>query len=148
MFKMGLHWSFGHLKHKLWLKEGSRVKLTIWLPTTKSQESTWFTCLQRVCDILLENSWRELQLCFRSHLDQRFARKIMGLQSCGSPNSGQKATWMWGSWPATKYTIRGKVVAFPKFGPWWVFPSSGRGESCVSVLPVARPSTKSVQTMH
>jgi hypothetical protein len=24
----------------------------------------------------------------------------------------------------------------------------GRGESCVSVLPVARPSTKSASTMH
>jgi hypothetical protein len=27
-------------------------------------------------------------------------------------------------------------------------PSPGRGESCVSVLPVARPSTKGVPTMH
>jgi hypothetical protein len=26
---------FGSLKHKLWLKEGSGVKLSIWLPTTK-----------------------------------------------------------------------------------------------------------------
>jgi len=34
----------------------------------KSQESTWFTWLQRACDILLESSWRELQLCFRPHL--------------------------------------------------------------------------------
>jgi hypothetical protein len=23
-------------------------------------------------------------------------------------------------WPTTKYTIRGKVVASPKFGPWWI----------------------------
>jgi hypothetical protein len=38
MFKMGLHDPFGHLKHKLWPKEGPRVKLTIWLPTIKSQE--------------------------------------------------------------------------------------------------------------
>jgi hypothetical protein len=30
MFKMGLD-PFGHLKHKLWAKEGSRVKLAIWL---------------------------------------------------------------------------------------------------------------------
>ncbi len=27
-------------------------------------------------------------------------------------------------------------------------PSPGRGESCVSMLPMARPSTKSAQTMH
>jgi hypothetical protein len=29
MFKMGSHCSFGHLKHKLWPKEGSGVKLRI-----------------------------------------------------------------------------------------------------------------------
>jgi hypothetical protein len=58
--KMGLHCSFGHLKHKLWPKEGSGVKLAVWFPTTKSWESTRFTCLQRVCDIPLESSWREL----------------------------------------------------------------------------------------
>jgi hypothetical protein len=50
------------------------------------------------------------------------------------------AIWMWPLWRGTKYTIRGKVVAFP--------PSPGRGESCVSMLPVARPSTKSALTMH
>jgi hypothetical protein len=27
MYKMGFHCSFGHLKHKLWPKEGSGVKL-------------------------------------------------------------------------------------------------------------------------
>jgi len=41
MSKMGLHRSFGHLKHKLWPKEGPGVKLAIWLLTTKSWESTW-----------------------------------------------------------------------------------------------------------
>ncbi len=38
MSKMGSHDPFGHLKHKLWPKERSRVKLAVWLPTTKSQE--------------------------------------------------------------------------------------------------------------
>jgi hypothetical protein len=33
---------------------------------------------------------------------------------------GQNATWMLVPWPGTKYTIRGKVVASPKFGSWWV----------------------------
>jgi len=40
MSTMGLHDLFGHLKHKLWPKEKSGVKLAIWLLTTKSQEST------------------------------------------------------------------------------------------------------------
>jgi hypothetical protein len=33
---------------------------------------------------------------------------------------GQNAIWMWASWRGTKYTIRGKVVASHKPGPWWV----------------------------
>jgi hypothetical protein len=35
-----------------------------------------------------------------------------------------------------------------KGGRWWLPPSPGRGESCVSVLPVAGPSTKGAPTMH
>jgi hypothetical protein len=37
---MASHWPFGHLSPKLWAKEGPRVKLAVWLPTTKSWEST------------------------------------------------------------------------------------------------------------
>ncbi len=33
---------------------------------------------------------------------------------------GQKTIWMWPSWRGTKYTIRGKVVASAKSGPWWI----------------------------
>jgi hypothetical protein len=32
MCKLGLHDPFGHLKHKLWLKEGPKVKLAVWFP--------------------------------------------------------------------------------------------------------------------
>ncbi|CAM6008978.1 unnamed protein product [Sphagnum balticum] len=53
--------------------------------------------------------------------------------------SGQKAIWMWPPWRGNEYTIRGKVVASP---------SPGRDESCVSMLPVAHPSTKGASTMH
>jgi hypothetical protein len=42
MSKMVLDDPFRHFKHKLWPKEGSGVKLPIWLPTTKSQESPRF----------------------------------------------------------------------------------------------------------
>jgi hypothetical protein len=51
-----------NLKHKLWPKEGSGVKLEVWLPTTKNQESPRFPCVQVVCNILLESSERGLQL--------------------------------------------------------------------------------------
>jgi hypothetical protein len=56
MSKMGTHGPFGHLQHKLWQKEGSGVKLTIWLPTTKSRESTQPRCVQMKCDTPLESS--------------------------------------------------------------------------------------------
>jgi hypothetical protein len=31
-----------------------------------------------------------------------------------------KAIWMWALWRGAEYTIRGKVVASPKSGPWWI----------------------------
>jgi hypothetical protein len=34
--KMGLHDPFRHFKHKLWPKEGSEIKLTIWFMTIQS----------------------------------------------------------------------------------------------------------------
>jgi hypothetical protein len=34
--------------------------------------------------------------------------------------SRQKAIWMWVLWRGVEYTIRGKVVASPKSGPWWI----------------------------
>jgi hypothetical protein len=37
---MGSRDPFGHLKHKLWPKEGPRVKLQIWFPTTKSKNNS------------------------------------------------------------------------------------------------------------
>jgi hypothetical protein len=120
MSKVGSHDPFGHLKHKLWSKEGLKVKFAIWLPTTKSWESTRFPCVQVVCDILLESSRWRIQFCFRPHLNWRSKHKVMGPQSCGSRNFGKNALWMWASCRGTKYTISGKVMASPKSGLWWV----------------------------
>jgi hypothetical protein len=125
MSKMSSHEPFGHLKHELWPKEGPKVKSTIWLLITKSRESTWFLCVQVVCNIPLKSSQRGLWLCFKPHLNQRFAHKVMGPQNHGSPNFGNFGTsiwesrdknviWMWALWRGTKYTIRGKVVASPQ----------------------------------
>jgi hypothetical protein len=123
MSKMGSHDPFEHLKHKLWPKERSGVKLTIWLLITKSRELPRFPCVQVACYIVLEIFWWGLQLCFRPHLNQRSAHKVMGPQSRESPNlgvPGQNDIWVLVLWPGTKYTIRGKVVISPKSGPWWV----------------------------
>jgi hypothetical protein len=35
---MALHEPFGHMKPKLWAKEEPRVKLAVWLSTTKSRD--------------------------------------------------------------------------------------------------------------
>ncbi len=57
----------------------------------------------------------------------RFARKVMGPQSRGSPSCGisglplgKKTIWMCPPWRGAKYTIRGKVVASPKSELWWL----------------------------
>jgi len=125
MSKMGSHYSFGHLKHKLWPKKGPGVKLPIWFPTRKRRESTPFTCLQMTCDISLKSSRQEIQLCFRMHLNPRSARKVMGLQSCkslswrdfGTPtreSRERKAIWMWAPWRGAEYTITGNGGCFPQ----------------------------------
>jgi hypothetical protein len=62
MFEMGSHDPFGHLKRKLWPKEGPGVKLVIWLSPTKSEESPQFPYLQIACHIALESSQQGLQV--------------------------------------------------------------------------------------
>jgi len=97
MFNMGSHDPFGHLKDKLWPKEGSEVKLAVWLPTIKNQELTRFPCVQVTYDISLESSQWGLQLYFRLHLNWRFVHKVMGPQSCMSPNFDNFETPIWES---------------------------------------------------
>jgi hypothetical protein len=97
MSKMGSHCPFGHLKHKLWAKEKSWIKLTIWLPTTKSRESTLFPSVQAMCNISLESSWQGLQLFFGPHCNRRFAHQVMRPQNYKSPNYGNFGTHTWES---------------------------------------------------
>jgi hypothetical protein len=82
---MASYWPFGHLQPKLWAKEGPGVKLAIWLPTTKSRESTSSRHPIRVCDMALKRSRRGLQLWFRPHRDQTLQSGVMAVQSFGSP---------------------------------------------------------------
>jgi hypothetical protein len=82
---MASHWSFGHLQPKLWAKEGSGVKLAIWLPTTKSQESTSSQHPIWECNMALKRSRWELQLWFRLCHDRTLQLGVTGSQSSGSP---------------------------------------------------------------
>jgi hypothetical protein len=131
MPKMGSHHPFGHLEHKLWPKEWPGVKLAVWLLTTKSWELTRFPCVQATCNIPLESSRQGLQLCFKLHHDWRSEQEVMRPQSRGSPSCynfrtptwesrDKMAIWMWSPWRGAEYTIRGKVMASPKSGLWWV----------------------------
>jgi hypothetical protein len=82
---MPSHWQFGHLQPKLWAKEGSGVKLAVWLPTTKSRESTSFRRPIWMCNTALERSRRGLQLWFRPCRDPTRQSRVMAVQSSRSP---------------------------------------------------------------
>jgi hypothetical protein len=82
---MPSHWQFGHLQPKLWAKEGPGVKLAVWLPTIKSQESTSSRCRIWVCDMALERSRQGLQLWFRPRRDPTLQSGVMAVQSFESP---------------------------------------------------------------
>jgi hypothetical protein len=131
MSEVGSHNPFGHFKHKLWSKEGAGVKLPIWLSTTKSWELPRLPSVKVAYDIPLESSWRGIQLFFKHDLSRRSSDKVMGPQKLqesqlwefldshlGVPR--QNVIWVLVPWPCIQYTIKGKVVASPKFGPWWV----------------------------
>jgi hypothetical protein len=142
---MALHEPFGHLQHKLWSKERPGVKLAVWLPTTKSQESTRSRCVQVECDTLSESSWGELQVCFRPHPNQRFELRFMSSQSLGSLNRDSFETPPWESWDKKPFgcRCRGKTQRIIYGGRWWLPPSLSLAESSESMLPVACPNTKS-----
>jgi hypothetical protein len=142
--KMVSHKSFGHLQHKLWSKEGPGVKLAVWLPTTKSRESTRFRCVQVECDTPLECSWGEIQLCFRFHPDRRSKLGVMSSQSPESPNWNNFRTPPWESQDKKPFGCRsrGRMQRILYEGRWWLPSSPGPGELSGSVLHVVCPNTK------
>jgi len=130
MSKMASHGPFGHLQHKLWQKEGSGVKLAIWLSTIKSQESTRPWCVQVKCDTSLESSQGELQVFFRLHPNRRFEQRVMIAQSPGSLNRDNFETPPWGSRDKKPFGCgcRGEAQSILYGGRWWLPPSLGCGE--------------------
>ncbi len=148
MSKMALHGPFGHLQHKLCAKEGSRVKLVVWFLTIKSQESTQPRCVQVECNIPLESSQGELQVCLRLHPNQRSEQKVMSCQNPKSPNRDNFGTISGlplGS-PKTKSHLDVALVEWRRvyyMGEGGGFPRVQAVVSQVSPeLPVACPSTK------
>jgi hypothetical protein len=130
-------------------KEGPGVKLAVWLPTTKSRESTSSRPPNWKCDTLLERSRRGLQVWFRPRCDQTLQSGVMSSQSSGTPTGtisgqfrdsnlgvpGKSAIWVQVRRSGTEYTIGRMVVAPPESGPWCVLWSK---------VPVACPNTQGV----
>jgi hypothetical protein len=148
---MGLHCPFGHLKHKLLPKEGSRVKLAIWLPTTKSWEN-WLDF--RACRWHATYSWKALDEGYNFALDlisigglhaKLWCPKILGvpiLAILGLPLGSLKTKCHF------DVSLVGNHRVYYK-GEGGAFPQVRVVVSLVSPsLPVARPSTKSALTMY
>jgi len=138
---MASHEPFGHLHPKLWTKEGSEVKLTVWLLTTKSQESTRFQHLQEECYMALKSSRRELQDCFRPHPNQRSEKEVMDAQSSGSPTRDNFGTPPWESREKVPFgcSLHGITQRILYRRRWWLPPSPGRGESSESKVTRGLP---------
>jgi hypothetical protein len=125
---MASHWPFGHLQPKLWAKEGPGVKLAIWLPTTKSQESASSRPPNRECDTSLKRSRRGLQVWLRPRRDQTSQSRVMSSQSPETPPRtisgqfrdsnpgvpGKSDIRAWVLWSVTEHTIGSKVMAYSR----------------------------------
>jgi hypothetical protein len=133
MPKMASHGPFGHLQLKLWAKERPGVKLLVWLPTTKSRESTSSRHRLKECDMALKSSQRELQLWFKPHPDPSSGRGATTVQSLGTRTRDNFGTPTWESREKEPFgcSLGGELQSILYRGRWWLPPSLGRGESCV-----------------
>jgi hypothetical protein len=102
------------------------------------------------CNILLESSQQGLQLCFRPHLNWRFAHKVMAPKVTGVPtlrisglpleSPGTKCHLDVGPMVMHRVYYKGKGGGFPQIRVM---------VNLVSLRsPVAHPSTKSAPTKH
>jgi hypothetical protein len=121
MFKMGLHDPIGYLKNKLWPKEGSRIKLLIWLSTVKSQETPWFPCMQVMCHVLFVWNFTSIKGLHTKLWAPKVTRvPISGI--LGLPLGSHGTKWHLGVDPVARHIeyYKGEGGGFPKSGMWWV----------------------------
>jgi hypothetical protein len=79
-----------------------------------------FENLSTTAITLLQTSLQS-KVCTWSYASQSYESSNYG--NFGTPiwkSWNKKAIRMWPMWRGAEYTIRGKVVASPKFRPWWV----------------------------
>jgi hypothetical protein len=150
---MASHWSFGHLQSKLWAKEGPGVKLAVWLPTTKSRESTSSRHPNRECDMALENSRRSYNfgsdlVAIRLSNRELCAPKVPGLQPRQFRDNFRTPTWESREKEPFGCSPRGVAQRILYGGRWWLPSSLGHGESCVSKCPWLVPTPKGVPNVN
>jgi hypothetical protein len=123
-----------------------KIKLAIWLPTTKSQESTSSQCSILDCNTALESCRGELQLWFKPHCDRTLQSRDMSSQSSKTPTWDSFETPIWESREKEPFgcSLGGELQSILYEGRWWLPPSLGRGESCVSKCPWLVPTPKGV----
>jgi len=146
---MPSHWQFGHLQPKLWAKEGSGVKLAVWLPTTKSQESMPSQHPIWACNMALQRFRRGLQLRFRPRRDPSLQSRVMAVQSSGVPPGQFRDSIGTPFRESREFVPLGcrcdGVSQSILYGGWWWHPlSPGRGEFCGPKCPWLVPTPKGV----
>jgi len=115
-------------------------------PDHKSRESTSSQRLQIKCDKALESFRGELQLWFRPHSNRRLEPGVVSVQSPGSPTWDSFGTPTWESREKESFgcSSREELQRILYGGRWWLPPSPGRDESCVSKCPWLVPTPKGV----
>jgi hypothetical protein len=85
----------------------------------------------------LERFRRELQLWFRPRRDRTLQSGNMNSQSSGTPTWDSFGTPTWESREKEPFgcNLGGELQRILYGGRWWLPPSPGRGESCVSKCP-------------
>jgi len=162
MSKMGSYGPFGHLKPKLWPKEGSTVKLAIWLLTTKSQECQFDSRPLKimnfhdflVCRWHVTYNWKAFDESYNFALNlisigglhaKLWSPKVTRILTLGIsrlPLGSPRTKWHLGAGPMAKH-----IVYYKREGGG--FPQVRAVVSLVSPsLLVACPSTKNAPAMH
>jgi hypothetical protein len=131
--KNGLAWAIWTSTAQVMAKKRSGIKLAIWLPTTKSRESTRPQFVQVVCNTPLESSWQELQVCFIPHPNQRSEKRVITPRIGGSPNWDSFGTPPWESRHKKPFRCRchGEVQRI-LYGGRCLPSSPSRDDSCES----------------
>jgi len=96
--------------------------------------------------MVLKSSRQKLQLWFRPCPDLSSGRGAMNVQSLETPTRDSFGTPTWESQEKEPFgcSLGGELQSILYGERWWLPPSPGRGESCVSTCPWLVPTPKGV----